>query len=211
MFEHAPFLGQVRLAQTSYPVNYPMPGPEQDWEAECASWTALVQKSAAEIAAAHQRALAAQAQGNSYSANYAAEDAARASRSWQTYKTQADYACSRVKAQRADVRQQGYPVQYPWETPPSPPPPRPPVQTPRSPMRTGNIPEGAYLPTPTTGTQQAQGLPCPEGQYRPPGGGWCVPKPVTTAYRGIPTVQYGSLFSGGFFGGGQGASAASFT
>lgn len=99
-----------------------------------------------------------------------------------------------------------YPVTYPWEQPPTAPatpPPPPPVQTPRTPMRTGNIPEGAFLPAPTPGTtQQAQGLPCPEGQYRPPGSAFCVPIPTPTAARPA-TVPYGSLFAGeGLFSGG---------
>lgn len=39
---------------------------------------------------------------------------------------------------------------------------------------------------PLLGTEAAQGLPCPPGQYRPPGAGWCIP--VATAYRWIPTI-----------------------
>lgn len=47
------------------------------------------------------------------------------------------------------------------------------------------------VPTPS-------GLPCPAGQYRPLGSGWCVPipVPVQTGYR-IPTMPFGGLFSGG--------------
>jgi hypothetical protein len=84
-------------------------------------------------------------------------------------------------------------------------------QPPPSPPRPVETPITQRPPVATPGAEQAQGLPCPEGQYRPPGGGWCVPKPVATGYAGIPTVPYGSLFSGGFFGGGQGVSAGSFT
>jgi hypothetical protein len=59
------------------------------------------------------------------------------------------------------------------------------------------------------GFESAQGLECPEGQYRPPGSGWCVPKPmapVASVDRRIPTMPFGSMFSGE-----QGVSAASFT
>lgn len=80
-----------------------------------------------------------------------------------------------------------------------------------------NDPQDRPYPSPAAGDiprpqppYEKAALPCPEGQYRPEGGGWCVPKPVATGYQGLRTVPYGSVFGGGFFGGGQGVSAGSF-
>jgi hypothetical protein len=51
------------------------------------------------------------------------------------------------------------------------------------------------------GSEQAQGLPCPEGQHRPPEGGWCVPDapPVATGYSPANALQrfggYGGIIN----------------
>ena len=122
----------------------------------------------------------------------------------------------------------GTPIQQPMTTPTTPTPVtsqpqiQPPIETPPQPLddigpmdvpsfdprslmppsETPYInphtiePEEAPLP----GSEQAQGLACPEGQYRPPGAGWCVPRPdVQTGYSPANALQrfggYGGIIN----------------
>lgn len=82
----------------------------------------------------------------------------------------------------------------------------PPTETPYiNPHTIETEPEQMPLP----GEEQAQGLPCPEGQYRPPGAGWCVPKPVQTGYSpGNALQRFGGY--GGIINMAPTAAAASF-
>ena len=121
---------------------------------------------------------------------------------------------------------EGTPIQQPvttgapdFSTTQPPPPPPPPVETPvtrpdvpsvdtRFPIPTLEQPyinphtieeEPQEMPTeetPFPGVDQ----PCPEGQYRPPGAGWCVPRPeVQTGYSPANALQrfggYGGIIN----------------
>lgn len=68
------------------------------------------------------------------------------------------------------------------------------------PYRTGQTP-------PLPGAEAAQGLPCPPDQYRPPGAGWCIPRPP------VQTGAPGGFGSFGAFGAAinMGPSAPAFT
>jgi len=125
---------------------------------------------------------------------------------------------------------EGTPIQQPTTTTPmttstegTPPQLQPPIETPPQPlddigpMDVPSFDPRSLLPPsepsyinphtiepeemPLPGEDQAQGLPCPEGQYRPPGAGWCVPKPVQTGYSPANALQrfggYGGIINMG--------------
>jgi len=75
----------------------------------------------------------------------------------------------------------------------------PPTETPY--INPHTIEPEEMIPEELPGEEQAQGLPCPEGQHRPPEGGWCVPDapPVATGYSPANALQrfggYGGIIN----------------
>lgn len=214
MFEPV-FLGQARLTIS---LAQPRLGQFSD---PCGTLERFIKQLAESIAYANKSAQQALARGDNEGVNHWTDQANKHSKEWEMWKKRYD-DCLRANRVPAITStpvtpepegyklRPGYPVTYPWPGELFPPPVPTEDKPPYRPFSPRNIPEGAYSPTPTfTSEEQGQGLPCPEGQYRPQGSGWCVPKPVPTGYGGLRTVPYGSVFGGGF-GGGQGVSAGSF-
>jgi len=79
----------------------------------------------------------------------------------------------------------------------------PPTETPYINPHTIEPEEATTQEEELPGFAQAQGLPCPEGQHRPPEGGWCVPDapPVATGYSPANALQrfggYGGIINMG--------------
>jgi len=78
----------------------------------------------------------------------------------------------------------------------------PPTETPYINPHTIEPEEATTQEEELPGFAQAQGLPCPEGQHRPPEGGWCVPdSPVATGYSPANALQrfggYGGIINMG--------------
>jgi hypothetical protein len=104
------------------------------------------------------------------------------------------YPVTAPGAEPGMVRPPGEPqIQPPIEMPPQPLNDIGPVEPPSVESRDDFYPYRTGQAPPPPGAEAAQGLPCPPGQYRPPGAGWCVPKPMQTGYNPYFRGNYGGF------------------